>query len=122
PSQAARGSSARPNRDRRLTGRECSGSKKETPPERQASVNEMLMEPLSAPSLMTMLSQTQRRSFGRRPLDRISKHGEVTQRPRKQIRQNIRRTRDPILSTNTREQTWQFLSPAALPCIDVPTP
>src|SRR5438034_1294415 len=122
PSQAARGSSARPNRDRRSAGRECSRSKKGTPPERRVSVNEMLMESLSAPWLMTMLSQTQRRSFGRRPLDRIGKHGEVAQRPRKRIRQNIRGTRDPILSNDTREQIWQFLSPGALPRFDVDTP
>ena len=87
------------------------------------SVNEVMREPLLPnPSLMTMLSQIQRRSFGRRPLDRISKHGEVAQRPRKRIRQNIRGTRDPILSNNTREQIWQFLSPGALPRFDVPTP
>ena len=86
------------------------------------SVNEMLMESLSAPWLMTMLSQTQRRSFGRRPLDGISERGEAAQRPRKRIRQNIRGTRDPILSNDTREQIWQFLSPGALPRFEVATP
>jgi hypothetical protein len=82
-----------------------------------------MREPLLPnPSLVTMLSQIQRRSLGQRLLDRISERGEVAQRPRQRIRQNIRGARDPILSNDTREQIWQFPSPGALPRFDVPTP